>query len=53
MDAVYQVGLTSDLWKMAIYNMEGDLKAFAVRGTGSDVLGYVHYAATSAASLVK
>ena len=52
-EAVYQVGQTSDLWKIAIYDMEGDLKAFAVRGAASDVLGYIHYTATSAAGLVK
>ncbi len=52
-DAIYQVGQTSDLWKMAIYDMEGDLKAFAVRGPSSNILGYVHYKATTAAGLVK
>lgn len=52
-DAIYQVGQTSDLWKMAIYDMEGDLKAFAVRGEASDTLGYVHYKATTAIGLVK
>ncbi len=52
-DAIYQVGQTSDLWKMAIYDMEGDLKAFAVRGPSSNILGYVHYTATTAKGLVK
>ena len=52
-DAIYQVGQTSNLSKMAIYDMEGDLKAFAVRGNSSDVLGYVHYTATAAMGLVK
>ncbi|MFA5902901.1 MAG: methyl-accepting chemotaxis protein [Desulfobacula sp.] len=52
-DAIYQVGQTSDLWKMAIYDMEGDLKAFAVRGPSSNTLGYVHYTATTAVGLVK
>ncbi|OGQ92160.1 MAG: hypothetical protein A2464_10900 [Deltaproteobacteria bacterium RIFOXYC2_FULL_48_10] len=51
--AIYQVGQTSDLWKMAIYDMEGDLKAFAVRGEASDILGYVHYASMTAAGPVK
>ena len=51
--AIYQVGQTSDLWKMAIYDMEGDLKVFAVRGEASDILGYVHYASMTAAGLVK
>ena len=52
-DAIYQVGQTSDLWKMAIYDMEGDLKAFAVRGSFSDTLGYVHYKATTAQTIGK
>ncbi len=52
-NAVFQVGRTSDLWKMAVYDMDGDLRVFALRGTGSDVLGYVHYAATTAPGLVK
>jgi methyl-accepting chemotaxis protein len=51
--AIYQVGRTSDLWKMAIYDMDGDLKAFAVRGEASDILGYVHYASMTATGLVK
>ncbi len=52
-DAIYQVGQTSDLWKMAIYDMEGDLKAFAFRGPSSNTLGYVHYTSTTAIGLVK
>ena len=44
-NTIHQVGKTSDLAKMAIYDMEGDLKAFAVRTDTSDILGYVHYAA--------
>jgi methyl-accepting chemotaxis protein len=51
--AIYQVGQTSDLWKMAIYDMEGDLKAFAVRGEASDILGYVHYAPMTDPGLVR
>ncbi len=47
-NTIHQVGKTSDLAKMAIYDMEGDLKAFAVRGDSSDILGYVHYTAVKA-----
>jgi methyl-accepting chemotaxis protein len=42
-NTIHQVGKTSDLSKMAIYDMEGDLKSFASRSQESDILGYVHY----------
>jgi len=39
--ALYQVGVTSDLWKMAIYGMEGTLIAFVVEGEkGTYTKGY-------------
>lgn len=39
--SLYQVGVTSDLWKMAIYSMEGTLVAFvAEREKGAYTRGY-------------
>ncbi len=47
-DTVFQVGRTGDLWEMAVYDTQGDLRAFAVREDRSDILGYVHYAGSGA-----
>lgn len=47
-DAVFQVGQTSDLWEMAVYDTQGDLRVFAVREDRADTLGYVHYAGSGA-----
>ena len=49
-NAIHQVGRTGNLWTMAVYDPEGDLKAFALRKDGdSALLGFLHGGALYAA----
>ncbi len=44
-NSIYQVGKTGHIWKMTVYDMEGDLRSFAVkRNNEPSVLGFLHYA---------
>jgi methyl-accepting chemotaxis protein len=41
--AINQVGRASDMWHMAVYDMQGDLRSFALRkDRESALLGFVH-----------
>ncbi len=42
-NTIYQVGRTGNLWHMAVYDFEGDLKSFALRKDGDlALLGFRH-----------
>ena len=41
-EAIYNIGLTGNVWKMAIYDLDGDLTAFAIIDNEVTLLGYVH-----------
>ncbi len=41
-EAVYGIAQTANSWKMALYDIDGDLAAFAVNTNNGYSLGYVH-----------